>query len=635
MENSRYTQGNSPLNRRVGTKEITIDESDESDEYESSSDVGTFDNDNNKYQSKPRRRTKQLLTRGIVLFCLFHLVFCTILIAKSPFYKKIIGSYMIQQHEEEELPEISMAPKPPPKPIIKIACIGDSLTRGSIGRGVAFGFDDYPSQLQNQLRERSTGEVKFDVRNFGVNGAMALHGLLGSYFSTKEFLKEVKEFKPNVVLVGFGTNDVKYLFSPELRDQHSENFVSSFHRLLQEVGARAKVFLAHRPPYVAKKNGEISDENISLYVHPLIDQVVEKSSFLTGTVDLQRITKNDELFTNDGLHLNHKGYSMIAEAWMKALVDSGVVGGLKKVQIRQLVRNETKSVEAASVSADRSISFYDSITPRQILEQECCRKLESSNGRFVGESLNYLRHIEERILHKQPFAHVRWGDGEMTTSVDGTPFGKRLSESLLQLTQHPLTSVNVGTWWLEDKNGNPKHFVKKWNQVVSEEISNKTLFHDFFYLPLAEIDEPRFKPEGIDGWVALTDRAAYKTVLVGPKFLLGIPFINQTEYISSEGIERDVGKTDDVTQKIIKVMKAHEPEPLLFLVSAGRSAKIIISDLISRQDNIHSFIDTGASLDGWAGVHSRDYNNPATYCGKVLKRDPERKDYWMKKGVCP
>jgi len=104
--------------------------------------------------------------------------------------------------------------------------------------------------------------------------------------------------------------------------------------------------------------------------------------------------------------------------------------------------------------------------------------------------------------------------------------------------------------------------------------------------------------------------------------------------IDTHGIEFNLNRTEAVLQKMLSIMQMYEPEPLLFLVSCGRSAKIIISDLISRKNNIHSFIDTGSVFDGYSGIKSRDYNDPKNYCSRIKELDPEHLGYWMKKGVC-
>jgi lysophospholipase L1-like esterase len=216
---------------------------------------------------------------------------------------------------------------------IKIACVGDSLTRGDIGRDITNGIDDYPTQLQQLLLQKNSSNAAVDVvvGNFGKNGATALRGVPASYDRTKEF-RDAKAFQPDIVLLGLGTNDAKFLWSPELRAKHSENIVASFSWLVNEFSKdihnnhRPKVFLARRPPFIAKDFQKIQQDNVVNFLHPLLDRVVSNAT-LAATVDLQEATMNNygDIFINDGLHLNHQGYGLVAEAWINELVRSGVV----------------------------------------------------------------------------------------------------------------------------------------------------------------------------------------------------------------------------------------------------------------------------------------------------------------------
>ena len=343
-------------------------------------------------------------------------------------------------------------------------------------------------------------------------------------------------------------------------------------------------------------------------------------------------------------------------------------------------------------------------TIREIFLKECCVANETTqrqfqqrmegqvNGLFVPESLIYEQHIMYRLQHRLPFAHVRWGDGEMKSAArPKNDYARELAKALVALSTHPLASVNVGTWWL----AGPKNLNMRaiWNKIVpptppssslltntstsfndtvipqgnspvtSQEASlvqsSTCMFHDSFYLPNGEVVNDGMNhwiSNGVVGWIPLMERYyANRTILIGPSHLTDVPFLTDqlVAYISSDKIEHNISRTKKVVQQIIHSIENRqarnnvsssgndyeddeidEEEPLLFLVAAGRSAKIIISDLIARPNNTHSFVDVGSSLDAYVGKHSRDYNNPSVYCEKIMDRDPTRLHYWMKKGVC-
>lgn len=252
------------------------------------------------------------------------------------------------------------------------------------------------------------------------------------------------------------------------------------------------------------------------------------------------------------------------------------------------------------------------------------------NGHFVAESFDFLRFMMNELKEKRPFGWIRWGDGEMMSAAKDSPYGRRLKDALLFLSRHNQSVVNVGMHWLRQE-----RLAKMWNQIVPEHGDH--LFHEFFYLPIGDPiakETQEWREAGILGWHVAKNEASYKVILVGPNQLRGLPFLNETAYVSSAGIEHDIDRTDAIIHQCIEIMKQYEPEPLLFLIAGGRSAKIIVADLVNRTDNIHTFVDIGSCLDGFAGIHSRDYNNPKKYCQMIEQKEPDNLHFWMKPGVC-
>ena len=80
----------------------------------------------------------------------------------------------------------------------RIACVGDSITRGTfVWRRRA---NAYPAQLQAMLGDG------FCVRNFGVNGHAAQRSADLPYWNSEVFA-ESASFEPDIVLIMLGTND--------------------------------------------------------------------------------------------------------------------------------------------------------------------------------------------------------------------------------------------------------------------------------------------------------------------------------------------------------------------------------------------------------------------------------------------
>lgn len=83
---------------------------------------------------------------------------------------------------------------------IRIACVGDSITRGTFVWRPSR--NSYPAQLQRILGER------YSVRGFGVNGHAAQDSADRPYRSSSAFAASTG-FRPDVVLIMLGTNDAR------------------------------------------------------------------------------------------------------------------------------------------------------------------------------------------------------------------------------------------------------------------------------------------------------------------------------------------------------------------------------------------------------------------------------------------
>ena len=79
--------------------------------------------------------------------------------------------------------------------LIRVACIGDSITAGA---RVNAKTESYPARLQGLLGKT------FDVRSFGVGGATLIKTGRPNIWSQ---LESIKQFSPHVAVISLGTND--------------------------------------------------------------------------------------------------------------------------------------------------------------------------------------------------------------------------------------------------------------------------------------------------------------------------------------------------------------------------------------------------------------------------------------------
>lgn len=142
-----------------------------------------------------------------------------------------------------------------------------------------------------------------------------------------------------------------------------------------------------------------------------------------------------------------------------------------------------------------------------------------------------------------------------------------------------------------------------------------------FYFPLV----PPMEPGRIPGVVPLL--AGHAVVLVGPAHLGKLQtMLNYTAHIEVP-LKTCWESRDQITSRIKQESQRRPSENVVFLVAGGIAARSIMYHAFLMLGQKDTFIDVGASLDGFAGVVSRDYNvNISSYCTSY----PE----YCAKGVC-
>lgn len=187
--------------------------------------------------------------------------------------------------------------------VIKLACVGDSITQGV---GAEKG-KSWPDQIQAMLGD------KWQVRNFGVSGSTLLNSGDKPYQKEGAFKKAI-EFTPDVVVIILGTNDTK----PQ-NWKHKDSFTADYQDLIGKFTALAskpKIFISY-PPYIAGKgNFGISEEN-TVAEFPLIDAAAKATG--AGVIDVHAALVGKDALIPDRVHPNNDGMTAIATAVFKAL----------------------------------------------------------------------------------------------------------------------------------------------------------------------------------------------------------------------------------------------------------------------------------------------------------------------------
>ena len=202
------------------------------------------------------------------------------------------------------------------KDIIRVACIGDSITFG-------YGLPDrevqsYPSCLQGLLGKG------FEVINYGANGASVLVVTGHPYGKTFEF-QEMSESYADIYIIELGANDLL----PGYIDRYEEAFIKDYGDLIsllkKEVG-NPMIFITSLTPQRRKTLPE-QDFLTEWFdrLQGIIARIARDNS--VGLIDiyspLASAMEESENLIPDGVHPGPEGAEIIAHTIFRALYPTG------------------------------------------------------------------------------------------------------------------------------------------------------------------------------------------------------------------------------------------------------------------------------------------------------------------------
>lgn len=184
----------------------------------------------------------------------------------------------------------------PGKKVLRIACVGNSITYGYLLKDKE---DSYPSLLQQKLG------IAYEIRNFGVPGTMLQFSKKNAYIHTKEF-KELKFYKPDMIILKLGTNDSR---SEEFTSK--QIFYKDYFCFLDSLEMFCPVILICTPIPPYGKKWKERNKILSKQIIPVIKEISKQKNL--QMIDLYSNFQSDSTFyTNDGIHPTVKGYKVIA-----------------------------------------------------------------------------------------------------------------------------------------------------------------------------------------------------------------------------------------------------------------------------------------------------------------------------------
>jgi len=201
------------------------------------------------------------------------------------------------------------SPKPTADAIVKIACVGDSITAGV---GASSAFHSYPGLLAAELGPR------YDVENYGESGATLLKKGDSPYWQ-RGSLDRSKAFLPDVVIIMLGTNDSKpqnWIYKDEFRDDYTA--LVDFYASLP---SHPRMFVCTPPPVLKSAYGIVEppvEDEISI-----IRQVAAAKN--ATVIDVHTAMGSDITTFIDGVHPNDAGYILLASAVYESLTGAPII----------------------------------------------------------------------------------------------------------------------------------------------------------------------------------------------------------------------------------------------------------------------------------------------------------------------
>jgi acyl-CoA thioesterase-1 len=186
--------------------------------------------------------------------------------------------------------------QPESKPV-RIACIGDSITRGT----------EYTLDLWAQIGP------EYIIGDFGIGGATVSLQSEAAYMNKKAF-QTAKDFQPDLVFVMLGTNDADLTIN-ETIDEFVEDYLTLL-AAVESVPTKPEIYLLMPPP-IYNTSLSLSCELLGERVQPGIRQVAAQTGF-TLIDTYTPFLDHPELFV-DGVHPTAEGAQKIAEAVYSAV----------------------------------------------------------------------------------------------------------------------------------------------------------------------------------------------------------------------------------------------------------------------------------------------------------------------------
>lgn len=207
--------------------------------------------------------------------------------------KRIAGRIAAIVMTAATLPLIPVTGRAAESRVIKVACVGDSITQG-------LGNVPYPSRLGELLGDG------YRVENFGLYGTTACNNTGRPYTSCEDSCYQKSlDFAPDVVVIMLGTNDGNEASISNAEKYFKDDMKKLINSYLS-LESSPEVYLVTSPHAYLSGNAAVNTKIVQMQ-----HEIAEEMDL--PLVDMNKYTENIPEYFPDGLHCNDTGYYIIAQ----------------------------------------------------------------------------------------------------------------------------------------------------------------------------------------------------------------------------------------------------------------------------------------------------------------------------------